>query len=206
MNNKELKLHWTNKTLGELKAYYLTQLDIYNKHQTGVKEIAFKIYNLDFNDKNYETRYKNLLGDLNSYKADIKHFNNLLTILKPILEKKESEGLDIAEYEEYIADNINVNELIKAVNKIKDEMILNNDTDLDEDEIIEMHDITLKETILLIKDNAGDIKKVDYIKFNNNKGFDCKIIGTKHNINIQTIIAGGYNVQKLHYRTLVQRI
>jgi len=40
---------------------------------------------------------------------------------------------------------------------------------------------------------------------NHNNGFDIDIVLEDGRIEVQNIMAGGFNIQKLHYRTLVKR-
>jgi hypothetical protein len=54
-----------------------------------------------------------------------------------------------------------------------------------------------------IKAKVGEIKEVS-LKRNGNDGFDGYAIGSDGMVNINTIIAGGYNIQRAHYRTLVK--
>jgi hypothetical protein len=216
---KELKEFWSSKTLGEVKGLYSEKMRIYNLHQESIREKAQELVNLDFNNKYYVDKAKNLMNDISFYKSYIVDEEKELNLLKPILDKKEIEGIDQAEYENYITGNINIQILIKEVNDLKQNFIDNGNQViqyykekdelksiviiLTEEETKEMYDMMLKETIMILKDRIGNIEKVDYLRTNNNKGLDGRYIGEKGTITINTILAGGYNIQKLHYRTLI---
>jgi hypothetical protein len=216
---KELKEFWSSKTLGEVKGLYSEKMRIYNLHQESIREKAQELVNLDFNNKYYVDKAKNLMNDISFYKSYIVDEEKELNLLKPILDKKEIEGIDQAEYENYITGNINIQILIKEVNDLKQNFIDNGNQViqyykekdelksiviiLTEEETKEMYDMMLTETIMILKDRIGNIEKVDYLRTNNNKGLDGRYIGEKGTITINTILAGGYNIQKLHYRTLI---
>lgn len=56
-----------------------------------------------------------------------------------------------------------------------------------------------------IEDKVGTILSVD-INRNANLSLDGYVQGEGGAVSIQTIIAGGYNIQRLHYRTLVKKV
>ncbi|MNC58021.1 hypothetical protein D3C75_1077260 [compost metagenome] len=68
-----------------------------------------------------------------------------------------------------------------------------------------MFDNMLRETLMIMKDRVGNVKEVYNLQANGNRGFDCGIIGVDGRLSITTILAGGYNIQKLHYRTLAYK-
>ena len=57
--------------------------------------------------------------------------------------------------------------------------------------------------IFKIENKVGKIIDVS-IKRNPNGGFDGNITGNKGKVRIETIGAGGYNIQRFHYRTLIK--
>lgn len=67
-------------------------------------------------------------------------------------------------------------------------------------------DVTLRfhKLVIAVKNKAGDhIQKFD-LERNDNGGLDGFITGEKATVRLETIIAGGYNIQRAHYRTLVK--
>lgn len=54
-----------------------------------------------------------------------------------------------------------------------------------------------------VAEKVGNILECD-LQRNENGGFDGKIRGDKGQIYIETIVAGGYNIQRAHYRTLIK--
>ncbi len=216
MNSKELKEYYNNKTLGEVKGVYLDKLRVFNCHKESIREKALELANLDFDNKYYVDKAKNLMNDICFYKTYIKEDEVELKVLKPILDKKEIEGINQEEYEKYIVNNIDIKVLIKAVNDDKQEFInsgckviiygkdnKSKEITLTEKEINEMYETMLRELIMIIKDNIGNIKEIKHLESNANRGMDGQFIGEKGVLNITTIIAGGYNIQKAHFRTLV---
>jgi len=131
----------------------------------------------------------------------------MLEQLKPILDKKEKEGLNQTEYDKYMANNKdNIEPLILKVKEMELTALATWDKGKWTDkEIIYTHDFMLKELIYMIKDNVGNIERITRLEYNPNKGMDGIIKGEKGTINIDTILAGGYNIQKLHYRTLIYK-
>lgn len=61
--------------------------------------------------------------------------------------------------------------------------------------------IRLATLIAQIKDRAGEVVDCKLTR-NGNNGYDGWIKGTRESFAIQTILAGGYNIQRLHYRTI----
>jgi hypothetical protein len=218
---KELKEVWNSMTLGEIKGIYSEKIRVFNLHQESIKEKAQELVNLDFNHKYYVDKAKNLMNDISFYKSYIRDEDAEIKLLKPILDKKEIDGINQAEYESYITNNVNIQVLIKAVNDLKQKFIddgskvifkikVNGEIKtkeivLSENEVKTIYDNMLKETIMILKDRIGNIKTVDYIKENGNRGLDGRYEGEKGIITINTILAGGYNIQELHYRTLVYK-
>jgi hypothetical protein len=56
-----------------------------------------------------------------------------------------------------------------------------------------------------VTEKVGHIVHIE-LQRNGNNGFDGYIEGEKGKASIETIIAGGYNIQRRHYRTLVKPI
>jgi hypothetical protein len=54
-----------------------------------------------------------------------------------------------------------------------------------------------------IKDKTGEVIECQ-LRRNPKDGYDGLVIGEKGNAIIETILAGGYNIQRLHYRTLIK--
>lgn len=217
MSVKELREKYNNKTLGEIRGIYSEKLRISILNKESIREDALKLAELNFDAKNYADKAKNLINDIAFYKSHIKDDEKELSIIKPILDKKESEGINEKEYNEYIANNINIKVLIDAVNKDKQEFINSGckvtlyknkkpiEITLTVNEVNNIYNSMLKELVLILKDNIGNIQKVEYLKSNSNRGMDGRFSGDRGTIDINTILAGGYNIQKLHYRTLVYK-
>lgn len=218
MNKKEIKEYWNSKTLGELKGYIAERKRVLNNMQNLIKEYSQKIIELEETEKGYIGKLIDLGGKVKDYSKDIKEEMERIEILKPILEKKEIEGINQQEYEKYMTNNKNnIKVLIKAIEEDKQNWIDEGGKVVittkegekiiyfTEKEINEMYDIMLKELIWMIKDNVGDVITVSDLKTNGNRGFDCYIEGKKGSVSINTILAGGYNKQCLHYRTLIHK-
>lgn len=54
-----------------------------------------------------------------------------------------------------------------------------------------------------IQEKAGAIIDASYLRMGNNGSLNGKVIGEKKSVWVETILAGGYNIQCLHYRVLV---
>ena len=114
------------------------------------------------------------------------------------------------DYEKYMADNkCNIELLILKVKEMELNALTTwKDKDgnkISEKDIIYTHDIMLKELIFMLKDKIGNVLEIISLNYNPNKGMDGTIKGEKGSVNIDTILAGGYNIQKLHYRTLIYK-
>lgn len=54
-----------------------------------------------------------------------------------------------------------------------------------------------------ITEKAGIIVDATYLTIGMNGSLNGRVIGEKKTVNVETIFAGGYNIQRLHYRVLV---
>lgn len=207
MNKKEMKAHYESKTLGEVREIYSERDRVLNNMKEIIKDYAQKIIDLDPSKRNYVSNLKDYADHVKSYSKDIAEEIAFLEIIKPILNKKEAEGINQAEYEKYMSDNKeNIQLLIQKVRSMEQYALENWDNEKwSKKDIQYVHDLMLKELIIMLKDNVGSIKEIRRLEYNSNRGMDGTIEGTKGTVGINTVLAGGYNIQKLHYRTLIQK-
>jgi len=207
MNKKEMKAYYESKTLGEVRGIYSERDRVLTNMKDIIKDYSQKIIDLDPESRNYVNRLKDYADHVKSYSKDIAEEISFIDILKPILDKKESEGINQAEYEKYMADNKeNIQLLIHKSKEMEEYALVNWDNEKwSKKDILEVHDFMLKELIIMLKDTVGSITEIRRLEYNPNKGMDGTIEGTKGAVSINTVLAGGYNIQKLHYRTLIQK-
>lgn len=218
MTSKELKEMWNSRTLGEVRSYVEEQQDVIQRLMDDIQRDTQKLIELDPTKGYYTGRVKDIADSIKSSAKWIEDIEKILTTVNPILTKKEAEGINQAEYEKYMADNKdNIRLLIQEVENKEKRFIENGckvliatkegtkEIKITEAEAHTMFTDMLKETIILIKDTVGDVEEVYELQSNGHKGYDCRIKGSKGSILINTIMAGGYNIQQLHYRTLVYR-
>ncbi len=63
-----------------------------------------------------------------------------------------------------------------------------------------------KDFVARITEKAGNIQDATGLRMAGNGVINGVVIGDKHNVKVETILAGGYNIQRLHYRVLVHII
>lgn len=61
-----------------------------------------------------------------------------------------------------------------------------------------------KAFIKRIEKKAGTITDAENLTIGKDGNINGKVIGEKATVEVETILAGGYNIQKLHYRILVK--
>jgi hypothetical protein len=217
MTKTEFKKYWGSKTLGELRGYISERERVLENIKEDLAKAIEDLKSLSENDKYYGERLYALGNKIKDRTKDIRDDLADLALLKPILEQKEKEGLDEAMFKKYCKDNEpNLKVLLDAIDKNKQEFIkLGGEIlvagpkgksvtiKLTLKQINEMYDCMYKELMFILKDNIGNVESVAHLRTNGNRGFDGSFKGDKGSVNISTILAGGYNVQKLHLRTLV---
>lgn len=63
-----------------------------------------------------------------------------------------------------------------------------------------------KKLIQTIEKKAGKIIDAENLTTGKDGSINGKVVGDKATVEVETIYAGGYNIQRLHYRTLVKVI
>jgi len=78
-----------------------------------------------------------------------------------------------------------------------------------DEEIIKEVALDVKFSILdllnRVSEVAGEVEDWECIRWNG-KALNGTLKGSKNNVRVETIVAGGYNIQRLHYRVLVHKI
>lgn len=212
MNKKEVKEMWQDKTAGELKANINYRENGLDMGQELIKQYSLELANLDIDSKNYLYILKELSAKIKDYAKEVETSIKDIKLLKDFYIIKKEEEDKNNDFEKYCNKNkFNIEILENKISDLNKEaynwkwVIKDKEIEIDKKDIDIMFQDMKNELLNLIKDNAGNIKEVDKLDWNNHKGFDCEIKGDKAEIVVNTIIAGGYNIQKLHYRTLVYK-
>lgn len=61
-----------------------------------------------------------------------------------------------------------------------------------------------KEFIKKVEAKSGAILDMTYLTIGKDGNLNGRVIGAKQTVEVETILAGGYNIQCLHYRVLVK--
>lgn len=216
MTKKELKEFFESMVLAELKGRYSENQINKEKIKNIIKKDAKALSELDFEDEKYLRKSKQYSDDIKSNVAWIKEIEADEKVMLQVIEKKEKEKQDIEAYNTFIEDN---NEALKlltdAVNErlqqfIKDGCVVycnDKEIEISLEEAKEIHENLRLELISIVMNYLDSVTEVEDLRYNGNRGFDCSVRGIKNgqkrSISINTIQAGGYNIQKLHYRTLI---
>lgn len=62
------------------------------------------------------------------------------------------------------------------------------------------------ELVLKVTDIVGEISSVEHLRIGSDGSLNGVVIGSKADAKIETIVAGGYNIQCRHYRVLVHKL
>lgn len=204
MNKKEFKETWSNKTLLEVKEEYNSTLEQMDKVRKSIKRKSMELAELDFENPRYTFLAKNIVDDLKLSTKWLKDLEPMVEILKPILNKKEQDKKSEGEINEYKSTNKDdLSKLYNEIDRIK-EVLINKEPE-NEKIINNSIQVSTIEIIDMLQDTVGNIIECT-LSGQGNRGFNGFIKGDKGSIEINTILAGGYNIQKLHLRTLVRRL
>lgn len=77
------------------------------------------------------------------------------------------------------------------------------DIDWKTEEIKRGYEVRFHKFIIDVQDLAGEIVEYHDMRKNAKWGLDGVVIGTKNKVRINTVGAGGYNIQQFHFRTLI---
>lgn len=150
---------------------------------------------------------------LEDYEIKVKQLNRLYEIqdeLTVTTEKTNSEK-ELTTYIKNEIDNIKIPSLEEWLKKYKEEYIKSCNKYLsgyDLTRALKNVDEAVKEQkikiIVKTFDKVGKIVDVSFGKIGIDGSFNGTVVGENGIVNIETILAGGYNIQKLHYRVLVK--
>ena len=110
---------------------------------------------------------------------------------------------------DYLKIDGELSEYIRITNEIKEKETNYRylQMDFDTEEKIERYSMNAtKDLILRVYEVTSTLLSVEKTKMNAKGGIDCTIKGEAGNALVETIPAGGYNIQRFHYRTLVKKI
>lgn len=110
---------------------------------------------------------------------------------------------------DYLKIDGELSEYIRITNEIKEKETNYRylQMDFDTEEKIERYSMSAtKDLILRVYEVTSTLLSVEKTKMNAKGGIDCTIKGEAGNASVETIPAGGYNIQRFHYRTLVKKI
>jgi chromosome segregation ATPase len=191
------------------------------RHENEIQEILLKMQQLDVNHKYYIDKMKNMNSDIKTALGFLKEDKALVEASQPELEKAENEIKILEEskkpqfevlknfVEQWKTEAINYYlELLKNGYDGKDDYII----DLlqrGEKYIINLYTIEAKarlvNMITLIKEKTGEVISCNLYGSGNNQkfGFEGTVTGEKKTVRVEAILAGGWNIQKLHVRLLI---
>lgn len=182
---KNLKMATDNNNIARINSYK-DQLDRINEKLNNIEALETFLDNYRVKAIEY---YNNCLIN---YKNDIKE-------VRPTFTNKTIGNKTItayAQWKDYVNKKYGATTIDIITNKMEN---LNN--------IIEK-DIESKRKSFInrIEKVTGNIKDCSNLYMAQNGEINGKVIGDKATAIIETITAGGYNIQKLHYRVLVKKI
>jgi DNA repair exonuclease SbcCD ATPase subunit len=191
------------------------------RHNEEIQKLLSDMQQLDTNNKNYIDKMQRRNGDLKTAISFLKDDKALVEVAKPELEKVENELKVLEEskkpqfevlrnfVEKWKVEAINYYiELLKNGYEGKDTYIIDL-LEKGEKYIINLYTLEAKSRlvnmIMLIKEKTGEVISCNlYNQTNNQKfGFEGTIKGEKKTVKVEAILAGGWNIQKLHVRLLI---
>lgn len=118
-------------------------------------------------------------------------------IIDELIQKSEEYSAANKELKkQWAADNLNQYPLVYRI------LIIDGDRDKITTDLNLEFDLILCDLIYRVEDKAGEITNFR-LHFNQKGGFDGWIKGSKSKLRLDTVPAGGYNIQRFHYRTLL---
>lgn len=197
--------------------------ELYNKDLSNKKleKILNKIYSIINKISDMNIKYSDL--NINNNKKEkleniIKQTNASKTPEQIKYEKKEKEYNDLRNYIKNELPNINIPTLEKWLKDYK-EMYINWVNNLEAsgdlksweatqkrmqaDSFVEMQKLDI---LTRAWAKVGRVTKLSFIHLGSDGSFNGFIDGEKGRVYIETILAGGYNIQRLHYRVLVKEL
>lgn len=148
---------------------------------------------------------------INKYENELLSFGNSTEFDKESIEKKKTEK-EVLNYVTAILDDIQIESLNNWLNKYKEQYIywVNNNDGFEKYEkrryLNDTEMIVRKQKIAIISKSYGKVGNITDIKMEHlgiDGNFNGVVIGEKGTAVIETILAGGYNIQRLHYRVLI---